>query len=188
MALYDSGLIRHPLILPASASAADAAVAVSWKGRIAKLLPAPKGGGPDEAKLYTKAIGYHTFNLYALAMLRQQVPEHPAWKWSRLPEIITYVDRKDFWAELDNNKYSYPYNPPGFEAPFARHVFADLAKGPDATQAEAWVNMQLRRCFNQASRLMDLGTEDPVTHAARLYEATRLPDVPVHLASGGEQH
>ena len=182
MALYDSGLIRHPLILPAASVAP-----VSWKGRVARLFRSPGGRDPNEAKLYAKAIGYHTFNLYALAILRQQTPEHPVWRWSRLPEIIAYVDRKDFWAELDDNKYGYPYNPPGFEAPFARHVFADLAKGADTQQVEVWVDLQLRRCFNRESRLMELRTEDPVTHAARLYEATRLPDVPVHLASGEVQ-
>ena len=33
------------------------------------------------------------------------------------------------------------------------------------------------------SHMMSRGTEDPVTHTARLYEATRLPDLAVQIES-----
>ena len=74
---------------------------------------------------------------------------------------------------LENNPYGYPYNPPGFEVPFAMEIFA---RG-SADEKKWWVEEQVRRCYDFRYCQMSQGTEDSHTHAARLYEATRLPDI-----------
>ncbi|MGE5763777.1 MAG: hypothetical protein ACM3ZF_07850 [Mycobacterium leprae] len=76
---------------------------------------------------YRKAIGYHGFNLYAFAMLRQHLPRHPFWSSGTMRRVIAYTDTDEYREGLESNKYGYPYNSAGFEVAFALHVFADLA-------------------------------------------------------------
>ncbi len=86
-----------------------------------------------------------------------------------------YIRTQAFTDELENNRYGYPYNPVGFEVAFALDVFGDNAH----KEQTWWLSQQLSRCYDWDAHLMRLGTEDPVTHAARLYESTRLPDLAV---------
>ncbi|MEX2574482.1 MAG: hypothetical protein WD317_09305 [Balneolaceae bacterium] len=53
-----------------------------------------------------------------------------------------------------------------------------VKKEPDKSR---WVSSQLERCYNPATGLMDRGTPDGSTHAARLYEAVRLNNVGVEF-------
>ena len=62
---------------------------------------------------------------------------------------------------------------------FALEVFADNARA----EQERWVSERFRRCYDFESHMMSRGTEDPVTHAARLFEATCLPDLAVRIES-----
>lgn len=56
---------------------------------------------------------------------------------------------------------------------FALQIF-----GTDCLEEQKkWVVEQFRRCFDYNTNLMVLDTEDPNTNAARIYEATRLPDI-----------
>lgn len=174
LALYPSGLIRHPVTIT---SPTDGKV-----GRVKRFLPrlmreGRSGVGQDE--MYHKSIGYHAFNSYALALLKQQFPGHPFWQSEQMRTVLAYIGTDEFIKALQQNKYGYPYNPPGFEVAFALEVFTDNAsKGQ-----EKWLSEQFRRCYDFKSHMMSRGTEDPVTYAARLYEATRLPDLTVRIKS-----
>ena len=82
---------------------------------------------------------------------------------------------EDLFDGLDENKYGYPYNPPGFEMPYSQFVLENLDTAAAIEITQDWVSEQFARCFNPETLLMDRNTEDPVTHTARIYELTRMP-------------
>ena len=137
----------------------------------------------NDEDLHYRAIGYHSFNLYAFAMLAKVFPNHPFWQSETFATALRYADSQEYRRRIEDNKYGYPYNPPGFEVPYAMTVFPHAFKGNLELEWETWVSSQLRRCFDFESNQMIGGTEDPRTHAARLYEATRVPDI--RVASDG---
>mgnify|MGYP003985050587 CR=1 FL=1 len=124
-----------------------------------------------------KSIGYHQFNMYALAMLKEQMPEHLIWKSDIIINAVDYMLTDDFIQGIEDNKYGFPYNPPGFEVPFALNVLGDLGEQELKQYTEFWMNKQFDKCYNPITSSMDRNTEDPITHNARFYEVTRLLDM-----------
>ncbi len=119
----------------------------------------------------TKEIGYHAFNLYGLAMLKQSFREHEVWDSEIVQQSLNYILRYEYQNNIDQNPYGYPYNPPGFEVPFAAHVF-EIKK----IDSKRWLETQIHAHFDFDRSLLSRNTPDPETLAARIYEATRLPD------------
>lgn len=127
-----------------------------------------------ENHLY-KSIGYHAFNIYAYALLKRQMPDHPFWSSDSFLKLIGYMETDEYLDGIDNNKFGYPYNPPGFEVPFCLFIFKDLKRTELIEQTRYWVGEQFRRCINPQTGKIERNTEDPETNTARLYELTRLP-------------
>lgn len=169
--LYPNGLIRHPLKI--KNSTISRSQRFKQLGRNLLRKPKPK----RDSKLYQKSLGYHAFNLYALALLKQQIPLHLFWQSVQIRQVLAYIEAEEFVQGLDQNEYGYPYNPPGFEVAYALEVFGDQARPMQVW----WVAEQIRRCYDLETHMMSRGTRDPVTHAARLYEATRLPDLDLQI-------
>ena len=140
------------------------------------LLPPSCQQMKPDSPLFVKALGYHAFNLHALAMLKAQYPHHASWGSARFHATWRYACSAEYRKLLDGNPYGYPYNPPGIEMAYALEVFGG---GDRRKEQERWLAEQMRRCYDEESGMMARGTEDPRTHAARLYEATRLPDLGV---------
>lgn len=166
LTIYSSGLIQHPLTLEHS-----------WRYRAKNLLSRLQQSKHTKDYLKVKAIGYHAFNLYAFALLKSKYPDHAFWDSSKFKYVWRYAQSENYKFSLAENPYGYPYNPPGFEMPFA---LATFGKDNQADQ-QWWLSEQIKRCYNFDTHSMSLATQDPVTHAARLYEATRLPDLEIPL-------
>jgi hypothetical protein len=126
------------------------------------------------ADLQERAIGYHTFNMVGFALLKQHYPDHTFWQSPKFQTVLAYTQSPAFAQAVARNQYGYPYNPAGFEIAFALEVF-----GGEATRAEQaqWINRQLQHSLDPQTFLMIQNAADPPTHAARLYEATRLADI-----------
>jgi hypothetical protein len=182
LTLYPDGLIKH---FVGGRSAAEAANLIGrTKIFTARLIKRRRLRTLNDDDLRYRAIGYHSFNLYAFGMLAEAIPDHPFWRSEKFLKVLHYVDSISYRDAISQNKYGYPYNPPGFEVPYAMRVFSRAFVDHDQSGSKAWVSEQLRRCFNFDSRQMSSGTTDPLTHAARLYEAIRLPDVSLTLGNG----
>lgn len=125
-------------------------------------------------KLVSKSIGYHCFNMYAFALLKQSIPTHPFWNSERFTNMIDYMLTEEYNNGLDDNPFGYPYNSPGFEVTYALSMLKAMPKKTILKTCNWWVNKQLKRCYNSETRMMDRNTEDPVTHTARIYELARL--------------
>lgn len=170
--VHHSGLIRHRVAMNK----------FKWRQRILHLVNLP--GLLRESKyLAYKEVGYHSFNLYGFALLKQQYPDHAFWGSTKFKSALNYAQSEAYLRDIKDNQYGYPYNPSGFEMAFALEVFFTNNR----SEQERWLSEQLRHCYDFESHMMTRGTKDPVTHAARLYEATRLPNLAVCVGDGYKQ-
>jgi hypothetical protein len=147
-----------------------------------------------------KEIGYHAFNLYAYAIIKKIKPDLELFKTDKFNRALQYITSTDYcngllntgnenndkWTppnlqNLGHNRYGFAYNVSGFEAAYILWAFQDFFKKNPSfdldSELERWTSEQIRRCFDFKTGLMTLNTEDEMTLAARIYEATRLPDI-----------
>ena len=171
MGVFRSGLVRHPLRLE-----------TTWRASLKAMLKRGQQPRAIRRHLKHKAVGYHAFNLYGLAILAGPYPQHGAWRSEAFRKALRYMHSAEFVDGLEGNRYGYGYNVSGFEAAYALHVFGNKAGRDTSSGMRTWTGRQIERSYDLESRQMSRGTEDPLTHSARLYEATRLPDLAV------EQH
>lgn len=161
----DQGIITHIFEEPYSGD-------THWKMRFKHIFPHKH---QKHIKTYL-GIGYHSFNLYGLALLRIAHPSHPIWLNHQLQSMWAPIETGQFNQIAQNNPYCFTYNPSGIEIAFSLHVFR-----PDSTDLIVnYLSNQFSKSFNFQSGFMEHGEPaDPVTLAARFYEATRLPDYPI---------
>jgi len=121
---------------------------------------------------YWKSVGYHSFNMYAFALLKQKYLEHDFWESEKFEKIIEYSKSKELKEKVRKNKFGLPYNPAGFEIAFALNKF----EPESLDEQKKWISMQLKEHFDWDSNLLNKNTINPKTLSARIYEATRLPN------------
>ena len=141
------------------------------KQKIRSILKNLAKSKHENSYIRMKSVGYHGFNLYAFAMLKNSFPDHSFFSSDMLKSALNYACSDSFKEMLPESKYGFPYNPPGFEMAFALQEF-DTAPEEEISE---WVSWQIKKCYNFESNLMTEGnTKDANTYAARIYEATRL--------------
>lgn len=130
--------------------------------------------------LAEKELGYHAFNLLALARLRRRRPDHPFWRHDAFARLWRAARRPDFRTALADNPWGWPYNPTGLEMAVALEVF----EGPGVrADQERWLADQLERHWEPQTRRLARDCPDPETLAARLYEGAALPDLALPAAA-----
>jgi len=127
-----------------------------------------------------REIGYHQFNLYAFAILKEKLPDNKFWESHKLQSILRYIETDEYAIGIETSRFGYPYNPPGFECAYAILLFHDHFDEPDSLVIK-WVTRQIIRCYDMESCFMFLNSADRMTSAARIYEATRLPDIELEI-------
>jgi hypothetical protein len=136
--------------------------------------------GKSLTKLYKnqdlkyKSIGYQTFNLYALALIKKGFEKHSFWQSSDFKKTLSYLDSKEFNNKIEDNKYGYPYNAPGFEIPFIKYIF-EKDKNKAIAISEKYLQRQIEKTFNKNTLMFENNTQDKNILSARIYETTRLP-------------
>ena len=199
LGLYDSGLIRHGLKATNSPGRALRLLRNDRRGRLffIQLIgrssltevdflrdlvrhPVVPLRRPPLAEEYLrqKAVGYHSFNMYAMGLLHGEYPDHRFWESEKFQRCYEYMRSQEYYTNVGASKYGFPYNPPGIEVPFAIEVFDDE---PDRKLQEQWLGRQFSRCYDAKRHRMSRNNPDPETLTARLYQATRLPDLQVRI-------
>lgn len=171
--VHSSGLIRH--MMPFKLFSIEKKAQVFMKQ--ARQLKKPQSLVQDRKYLQKKEVGYHGFNLYAFSLLKQAYPDHSFWQSRKFLSALKFIRSDYYIKEIKTSKYGFPYNPPGFEIPFALSTFY-----PDSTtqvEQSHWVSRQLKASYDFEMNLMNKSTDDWMTHAARIYEATRLENLPL---------
>lgn len=160
--VYSSGVIKHlpPFYLKRSVP-----------GKAMAVYSLFKRSSQQNKYIYSKSVGYHGFNLYALAMINEYMPSSNILSDNKVSKAIQVLSSPKFKNDLNNSKYSYPYNPAGIEIAYL------LQQVDKETERISWLNEQISRTFDFSKGLMIKGkTFDHHTAAARLYEAVRLKD------------
>jgi hypothetical protein len=184
-----SGLISHPLVLKAKSLKNYKRKVFSLCRRLRYISKTPE----------YKEAGYHPFNLYAMAILKEHFRSHSFWQTKKLRKTLEYINRDEFMELLQNsshsrdfyrldifpdapscNRYGYPYNPVGFEVAFALKVFSPALIDINSKMS-FWASSQFNNNFDFDANMLCRNTEDPVTLAARIYEATRLPNLEIDM-------
>lgn len=162
--LYGDGIIQH----------VSPVVRFSHKIRNPKkIVEGVLGHGyywVSRGKLRLKSSGYHAFNLYAFAILKDRFPEHAFWQSRKFKRMLKAVDSRKFQKEQIDNKYSYPYNPTGLEMAFVTETFDP----ENIERVEFWLKKQLEFTAEEGKSIMTKGTADENTARARIYEASRI--------------
>jgi hypothetical protein len=122
-----------------------------------------------------KEVAYHGFQLTGLAYLYCAFPDHSYWQTPSFRKALLHAFTTSFIHELEDNRFAFAYNVPGFELPFVFRTFQPLAVPATAEHAcGLLVRRQIGDHYDQEAGLMRLKTSDPDTLAARSYELTRL--------------
>jgi hypothetical protein len=127
-----------------------------------------------QPSLIHKSVGYQSFNLHGFAMLKQSMSHHPFWTTETVARAVTYVLTDQYKHLMNRNEFGFPYNPPGFELPFALKVLGGLPADRYHREASGWLTEQIRRSYDPRTHQFDRNTPDPLTHTARFYELLRL--------------
>lgn len=163
--LYSDGVVFHQSRLGALANYRKQGLKGVARGALSEAMRLRA-----RSALYSKSVGYHGFNLYAFAILKQQFPEHPFWSTAKFLKMLEVTRKERFLKSLDESAYGWPYNPPGIEFAFAGEVF-----GLGHDYCQTWINRQFERTYNSdTGELLTRNAPDPATSAARIYEAMRL--------------
>lgn len=133
-------------------------------------------------ELPVKEIGYQSFNLYAFALLRERFVDHGLWASRGFQRSLDLLETRGYERDIANNPFGFPYNPPGFEVPFALEVFGRGGR----ERIRGWVERQLAFGWDPATACTSRNSPDPRTAAARFYEATRLTDVGLDLTGAAD--
>jgi hypothetical protein len=122
--------------------------------------------------LYIKSVGYHSFNLYAYAILKKYFPLHNFWTSETFLKMLSTTNNKSFIDNLDKGPYGWPYNPTGIELAYVGKVFS-----LGDAYVQKWLSMQYKKTYDSTSDdLMTKGSPDITTSSARIYEAVRIAD------------
>lgn len=135
-----------------------------------------------------KEQGYHFFNLFAFAKIHKAGFHHSFFDGAGFGKMLSYGfsyeladsllvnrDERDVTRLPENknipcNRYGYPYNAVGFEAPFVNDVFS---LENDALVA-SFFEKQLELTYNFQEKLFVNSTEDPTTLNSRIYELAHI--------------
>ncbi|MBN7817585.1 glycoside hydrolase family protein [Algoriphagus pacificus] len=163
MDIYPDGVIKHSPIFYQKAGTKS-----RLRAKI-KELRTPKA---QKEKLYSKSVGYHGFNLYALGLIKDTYPELGFFNSQKFLAMMKVVNTEDFHKKLEDSIYGFPYNPPGIELAFAQQQFGEKSKIPGL------LSKQFEKSFDTAkSTLNKANPYDLNTAAARFYELYSLDDI-----------
>lgn len=175
LVLYDDGVIFHSLRPPSLTRSRLPRSAFAFRKELVhrvKFLPVVSKY--MKRKLRSKSIGYHHFNTYAFATLREFMPRHDFWESAHIASIVDVLHREVFQAAMLHSKYGYPYNSPVFLIPYSLERLCGLSADSIVDAVESWKKGHMQYFGVAFGHNASARTPDPATFEARLYELTRF--------------
>lgn len=134
----------------------------------------------NKKSLYLKSVGYHSFNLYAYAILHAKFAKNPFWSSRKYKKMINITKTNRFIADLEASSYGWQYNPPGIELAYVGQTF-NLGTG----YSKKWLTDHYHKSFDNATNeLLTAVAHDKNTSCARIYELYRIEKVMELLKHG----
>lgn len=119
--------------------------------------------------LYSKSVGYHGFNLHAIALIGRN-EEFKSMISSKVIERVSLpLFDESYIKNLKDNKFGYYYNVTGIENAFFAKVFHENPKLVDK-----WLSLQFEYTFESSENLLTKNTKDKNTALARTYQLVEL--------------
>lgn len=125
----------------------------------------------EKKRLYSKSVGYHGFNLYAYELLKTSFSKEPFFESYKYKKMVSVALTPSFIKELEKSKYSYGYNPPGFELGYAL-----LGNNHEKSVIERYLNAHFK-ITSSCEFLNSKVSQDKNTSEARVYELVRIVDI-----------
>lgn len=164
----NSGIIRHSMGNKPS-KRTPAVIAAALRKRWD--LGARRAFGGIAVDPVERGVGYHLYVLHSLARLYNATNgNHTFFESDSFRTALRTAASPLFVQQLEDNHYAYPYNAPGFEYPLIVETFSHLEPGLTFELAQEALAVQRHKTYCQDTGLYTLGTDDPVTLAARAYE------------------
>jgi len=179
---YPNGLVKHSMYIGSSAK--DSLINTARRCRY--LLRRIK----TAQSMKYKENGYHLFNIYAFAIVREKGWEIPLFKTKKFSKALDYCFSEELYEWLENrsihydinrmtkvknniiNIYGYPYNAPGFELSYIYKVFKKSLQNHD-TLVNDVIKKQIKLTYNIEAQSFNKNCEDSRTLDARIYEYVR---------------
>lgn len=179
--IYDDGLIIHTVNYKLNETEKMYIRKLNRKRKIKSLMNNPfnvlkkKAFDRRQKFSFTEGLekGYHLFDLYGFAMLKQRYGEMPIFKSEKLKKAIKYALDTDEIFKLSNpcggykfNKFAYGYNSPAFEYPYVSLIFGreDVNKNNYLLKKHCELLYDAKRCSFVRN------CDDSETLDARIYE------------------
>ncbi len=160
LGIYKDGLIKHPVSY----------IPLNKKG-IRRFLSKVKWT-IFRKKKRKNCAGYHPFNLYGFALLKENYPEISFWDSEKFKKTIDFVLNKKSLEMMKESEYGFDYNVCGIEVAYSLNKFCDDKESVE----KKYLEEQLNRNYDFEKNLLCKNTTDQNTLSARIYEATRLPN------------
>lgn len=144
---------------------------------------------------YYKEVGYHIFNVAALARLFVVFPNHQFWSSKKFKKIIEKTNSISLFeeyqksnieldvslnndirekSEKDINIYGFPYNVPGFEMYYIKTIFGDRI---DESMYRNYLQKQLELTYDRKKNRFEKKCFDKTTINYRIYEYYKAMEV-----------
>jgi len=179
---YSNGLIKHTMYT--SSDLKEKIINIARRGIY--LLRMIRTG----QSMKYKENGYHLFNIYAFAIIKDLGWEIPLFKTKKFKTALNYCfsDELYDWLEARSvhydinrmtkvknkeiNIYGYPYNAPGFEIPYIYKVFKDNINA-SKDFVDNIIKKQMILTFDKDKMTFSKSCEDNIILDARIYEYVR---------------
>ncbi len=169
MKTYPDGIIMHHPMMYQRTTAKKKLGAMISKWRTSKI---------QSKYTYMKSVGYHGFNLYALAIIHEKNPSLEFFKSKEFTKMIDVIHTLRFKEQMESSKYSFDYNPPGFELGFSLHKFNG------GIGAELFLQKDILKSYDFDRKAWGVNNKfDPKTAAARVYECYQLENTDIVIDS-----
>jgi hypothetical protein len=180
--IYKNGLVKHGVL--------NSVTLIDKLRNIFDWLTYKRKSIKSGKNMLYKENGYHLFNLYAFAIIKQYFGDIPLFKMEKFKRALHYCFSEELHNSLDKesrsldinnmpkvttdkfNIYGYSYNAPGFELPYVYSVFKNLL--PESEEhIERVMKNQIEVTYSAEMESFSKNTEDGATLDSRLYELVR---------------
>ncbi|MFW6016024.1 MAG: hypothetical protein ACOCRK_06265 [bacterium] len=186
LSIYNCGLIKHKIAFTSSLPEKIILSARLFKYSLIKYIK-------NKSMIY-KENGYHIFNVYAFALIKDHGFEYDFFETNRFSIILDYafsnklmctlqlnnyksdinhLTLKD--SDLDVNRYGFPYNSPGFELAYIYQIFKGKLDYKEIN-IDKILKKHIDLTYDYNKKSFSRNTEDEATLTARIYELTRCLD------------
>lgn len=123
-----------------------------------------------------KEVSYQATNLFWLAYLKKQCPEHSFWRSELVNQIVSVVKTEEFKKAVRRTDMAFTASPTGFYIAVALAVLDD-----DESEAMEWIEEQLARSYDLSDKQLIGDVSDPIKMASNVCYLAEFPNLEAEI-------